>query len=106
MKKIIFSAIFMGALLEGCPPSPVPAHNTPVPTDTALCPTADQHLTQLCKADPVKNKYCCDVVAPTKKGKNFTQVCIEKQNEGLFLNPRCLAQVTSCDQIDVCTKTK
>lgn len=106
MKKIIFSLIFATALIDGCPSQPVQPHPTPEVADTALCPNADEHLTQLCQADPVKNKYCCQVVAPTKKGKNFTQFCIEKQNEGLFLNPRCLSTVTSCDQIDVCTKTK
>ena len=110
MIKNIFSFIFtasLAILAPACPPSNPPTpHTTPVVKDTAMCSDADVHITQLCNADHIKNKYCCDVVAPTKKGKSFTQFCTEKQNEGLFLNPSCLAQVTSCEQINVCTNSK
>lgn len=109
MKKLIFPTLFAITLLTvivGCPPAPVPPHPTPVVTDTFLCPDADTHMAALCQADPVKNAYCCQVDALTKKGKNYTQFCIEKQNQGIFLNPRCVSQVTSCEQIDVCTQSQ
>lgn len=105
MKKYIFSVIFSTALVINCGSTTVQSHPTPVVTDTAMCVTADQHLASLCSADSSKNAYCCLVDALTKKGKNYTQFCIEKQNEGVFLNPRCISQVTSCDQIDACTQS-
>lgn len=104
MKKFIFMSILF-CLAIGCS-QPVPPHPTPVVVDTAVCIEADQHLQQLCNADPTKNAYCCEVSAPTKKGKSFTQFCIEKQNQGVFLNPRCLSQVSSCDKIDACTQSE
>lgn len=84
----------------------VAPHPTPVVTDTSLCPVADTNLANLCKADSVKNAYCCQVDAVTKKGKSFSQVCTEKQGEGVYFNPRCISTVTSCDQIDTCTQSK
>lgn len=105
MKRIIFCAVLF-CLNTGCPQPPVGPHPTPVVTDTNMCVPAEEHLQELCKADPVKNSYCCKVAAPTKKGKTFTQFCIEKQNQGVFLNPRCLASVTSCDKINACTQSE
>jgi len=106
MKKIIFPVIFVGFLiLVGCPNNPVSPQPTPIVTDTVLCPSAEEHLQNLCKEDPSGNAYCCKIVAPTKKGKSFTQVCIELQNNGVFFNPKCIASVTSCDQIDQCTRS-
>lgn len=97
--------LMLAFLFIGCS-GPVQPHPTPIVTDTAICVDVEAHLNQMCQADPVKNDYCCQVVAPTKKGKPFTQVCIEKQNQGVFFNPRCLAAVNSCNKIDACTKSE
>lgn len=86
--------------------APTPPRPTPIVTDTSLCSSAEQHLQQMCDADKSANNYCCLVVAPTKKGKSYAQFCQDKQNEGVFLNPKCVSTVTSCDQIDACTNSK
>lgn len=110
--KILGTTLMLGsiALFNDCAPTnsePVtPPKPTPVVTDTDQCGAVEQHLNDMCKADPVKNSYCCEVVAPTKKGKSYTQFCQEKQAQGVFLNPKCVANVTSCDQIDPCTNSK
>ena len=96
--------------LHDCVPTigsdPVPPRPTPIPTDTNMCESAQQHLDQMCKADPSGNAYCCAVVASTKKGKTFTQFCQDKQNDGVALNPKCLSEVKSCGEIDSCTGSK
>lgn len=112
LKKVINSLLMISsfAVFSGCPAQtnepPTPPTPTPIVTDTDQCAPAEQHLHDLCSADPGKNNYCCRVVAPTKKGKSYTQFCQEKQNEGVFLNPKCIESVTSCDQIDACTHSQ
>lgn len=104
---LLFCVVFFAILINvGCPRNPVSPHPTPVVTDTNMCVEVETHLTQMCNANPTKNAYCCQVSAPTKKGKSYTQFCIEKQNQGVFLNPKCVSQVTSCDQIDQCTQSE
>ena len=83
------------------PPTP-----TPIVTDTDQCAPAEKHLHDLCAADATKNSYCCQIVAPTKKGKSYTQFCQEKQAQGVFLNPKCVANIVSCDKIDSCTNSQ
>lgn len=112
LNKIIIISLMTGSafLFDGCPGQagdvPTPPKPTPVVTGTDQCGAAEQNLHNLCNMDPVKNNYCCQVVAPTKKGKSYTQFCQEKQNQGIFLNPKCVSGVTSCDQIDPCTNSK
>lgn len=106
MKSFIISSILLSFVLIACAGVPIAPHPTPVVTDTAMCVDAQTHLEQLCQADSSKNAYCCKVVAPTKKGKSFTQFCIEKQNQGVFLNPRCVSKVNSCGEIDRCTQSE
>lgn len=105
MQKTIIIAFLTILTPLSCPEQGTPPTPTPVVTDTDSCKSAEQNLTNLCKANAA-NSYCCATVSPTKKGKLFTQVCQEKQAEGVFLNPKCLSTITSCDQIDSCTKSK
>jgi hypothetical protein len=111
LSKILATSLMLGsfALFNDCAPinnSPTPPHPTPVVIDTDQCGAAETNLHSLCNADPVKNSYCCQVVAPTKKGKSYTQFCQDKQLQGVFLNPKCVSSVTSCEQIDACTNSK
>lgn len=85
---------------EGCPPSqtttdPVQPRPTPVPTDTELCDRAEAHLIEL----------GCPEGQPTKRGKRFGDVCRELHDNGIFVNPKCLAEIKSCAEVDVCTNT-
>jgi hypothetical protein len=90
------------------PPSPPPAPPVPPPAPpvpTTDCEKAQARLSELCLADAKTNQYCCEVVAPTKKGKQFSQFCDEEQAKGVSVNPECLATITNCDDIDSCTKS-
>lgn len=109
-KNILISFLFLIVLVPACPNPdnlnpPQPPKPTPVPTGSEYCKLADMHLYDMCQADSNKNKYCCEVGAKTKKGKTYTEFCIEKQNQGVFLNPKCLSTITSCNQIDACTNS-
>jgi len=98
MKKILILTV----LLIGCRSDAMPPHPPPVVVDTEWCEAAEVNLKQL-KCIPSDKPY-------TKKGLTFTQFCQKKQEDGIFLNPKCLAnEVTSktgCGYIDVCTGTK
>lgn len=106
MKKNILSIIFISGLAVSCMQNSEQVLPRPIAGDSNMCPTADKHLSMLCEQDPIKNKYCCEVDSPTKKGKSFTQFCVEKQHQGVSLNPGCLSQIVSCQQIDICTNSK
>lgn len=105
MKKYIILATI---LQIGCVNESVKPHVTPVPidSDVMMCAMAEQNLQKLCDSNSTKNAYCCKVVKKTKKGKSYTQFCAEKQLEGIFLNPKCLSEIKSCDLIDKCTQSK
>lgn len=107
MKKILLLVSFLG--LSACYPQKgideISYRETPVPIDTGLCGSAEYHLTELCKADRNVNIYCCRIIEPTKNGKQFTEFCIETQNAGVALNPKCLSTVKKCEEVDVCVGT-
>lgn len=105
MKKNILTLIFAGTVIVACSGTTTQTRPAAITGDSNMCPTAEEHLTQLCKKDEIVNRYCCEVVAPTQKGKSFTQFCSEKQAQGVRLNPGCLARITSCEQVDVCTSS-
>lgn len=97
IKKLLVLAFVALAACEGCPPSqhtdPVPPRPTPVPTDTEYCDLAEGHLIAL---------HCAEG-NPTTKGKRFGDVCRELQQNGIAVNPKCLANVKTCAEVDVCT---
>lgn len=106
MKNLLSIAIAFSFLGIDCNQAYVtPPKPTPVVVDTDLCQTAEAHLKSLCDSNPTNNLYCCQVVTPTKKGKSYAEFCREKQEQGLFLNPKCVSEVISCDQVDVCTNS-
>jgi hypothetical protein len=101
MMKKRLAAVMLVALVacDACPPSPPPdpvrPTPTPVPTDTEYCDLAENHLTEL----------NCVEGQPTKKGVHFGAVCRELQSRGVFINPKCLTEIKSCAEVDVCTRT-
>ncbi len=74
-------------------PNPVPPRPTPVVVDVDLCDSAEAHLIAL----------GCPEGQPTKRGLRFGDVCRELSAAGIFPNPKCLANVKSCVEVDVCT---
>lgn len=107
IKSIYFSIIII--FLLGCQQTnkslPYDYRETPKPIETEFCDSAEQHLLLLCREDPQKNSYCCQVVSPTKKGKAFKQFCEETQDAGIALNPKCLSKINDCGLIDKCVGT-
>ena len=85
-------------ILSACGSESVMPHKTPEVKDTEKCEAAEQHLKEL-TCIPTDKPY-------TKRGKSFTQFCQETQNAGVFINPVCLSEVKSCDEVDCCTNSK
>ena len=87
--------------LLGCHPDrEAPSPNPPRPPDTEMCPQMCAHLREL-KCEEGSDYYDSDLPGP--KGKpNATceHFCKTQQDKGAFVNPRCVAQVPSCPQIE------
>lgn len=102
MKRLILSILFISGVFVACAPynggATLPLstpHSTPEVQDTNLCSAAELNL----------KKYSCipNDKPYTAKGKSFTQFCQETQNNGIFLNPKCLSELTDCGVISSCT---
>ncbi len=97
--KIKYHLMAVVLALNSCHPTPsadpVAPHPTPVPTDVEMCDAAEVHLIAL----------GCPEGQPTKRGTRFADICRELSAAGIFPNPRCLANVKSCSEVDVCTGT-
>lgn len=92
----LLSLLLLGFDCNPAPPTPVRPQPTPVVTDSDWCEKAQENLLRL----------QCAEGEPTKKGKSFAEFCRETQENGIFLNPRCLAGIDRCQMIASCTPTK
>ncbi len=97
-----FNLIFLITLVPSCPNNDfVPPKPPPAVTDTEFCGPAEDNLKKL-GCIPSDKPY-------TKKGLSFKEFCEKKQDDGVFLNPKCLAnevtEKTGCSYVDVCTGT-
>jgi len=99
MKKFALSFVVLMSPEIACGPSqntpPPPPAPTPVVTDTQFCDAAEANLIKL----------GCPEGKPTKRGTRFSDVCRDLHENGIFVNPRCLATISSCSVVDVCTRT-
>jgi hypothetical protein len=100
LRRVLFLMFLALTACEGCPPmgptpDPVQPRPTPIPTDTEWCDLAENKLTEL----------NCIESQPTKKGVHFGALCKELQSKGIFVNPKCLAEIKTCAEVDVCTGT-
>jgi nitrous oxide reductase accessory protein NosL len=96
-KLALFLAVLV-TLFVACTPKQdtiPPPRPTPVVTDTEFCDAAEANLIKL----------GCPEGKPTKRGKRFGDVCRELHENGIFVNPRCLATISLCASVDVCTGT-
>ncbi len=98
--RLLVIALTLASACTACPPAgqpvdPVPPRPTPIPTDVEMCDLAEKHLLEL----------GCPEGRPTKRGTPFSMVCRELSAAGIFANPKCLANVRSCAEVDVCTGT-
>lgn len=103
MKIRILAALAVVALLVGCPPPKDPVVPPPTPPpDTDWCGTMCDHLKMLgCEeGEPVYNN---DKPGPVDvPNQSCEEWCTELQDPDhlYFINPRCVSEVTSCDQIE------
>jgi hypothetical protein len=61
-----------------------------VVNDSLYCAPAEENLKRL----------GCPEGQPTKKGKTFTEVCQNASNNFIWFNPKCLASINSCSEIE------
>lgn len=100
MKRLLLPALLL-VLLLGCPPSSDPVTPSPLPPpDTDLCGQMCAHLKKLgCEeGEPVYNN---DLPGPEgKPNQSCADNCKELQDKGFFVNPRCVARVEKCEDIE------
>lgn len=105
MRKVFIFTLLLSFLLVACPNTSESRRPPPL-NDTDYCLSAQQHLEELCQQNTEINKYCCKVVEPTKKQKDFKTFCKETMSKGINLNPKCISEVKKCEEIDVCTNSR
>jgi len=97
MKKLLPILILL--VLTGCPSYvPQPVGPTPVPRDTDACGEAGKNIEALQCLDPRG-----DPMWTNRNGEKFEETCRKLQEEGgIFLDPKCIASATTCEQITAC----
>lgn len=98
MKYLALLALILLAL--GCPPKDpvVPPPNPPVDTD--LCGEMCEHLKTL-GCEEGEDVYNNDIPGPVDEpNQSCEDWCAEMQDKGVFINPRCVSKVESCDEIE------
>lgn len=80
-------AIFL-LTASSCPPTPTPHP----PEDTDKCPAACERLREL----------GCPEGEPLEDGTTCEDFCIQTQDEGHALNPTCVMEIDSCEEIESC----
>lgn len=89
--------VIVGAVMFSsvhCQSAYSPPHPTPLVTDTDFCDAAQANLLKL----------NCDLGKPTAKGLSFADFCRQTQNNGIEIEPKCLAGITDCESANLCTK--
>jgi hypothetical protein len=79
---------------------PIPPPNPP--PDTNLCERMCNHLASpSLNCDEGKPVYNSDLPGPVDiPNQSCKDWCIEMQDKGVFINPRCVALVTTCGDIE------
>lgn len=94
MKQLItaFAILFLASISLGatCKPAPTPVE----PKDTADCPAACEKLREL----------GCPEGQPLEDGTTCEVFCKNTQESGHALRPSCVMGITSCDQVNDCSK--
>ena len=104
MKIQIAAILFPAVLLIGCPhplqDPEVPPPNPPVDTDwcKAMC---DNIGPKGLSCDEGKPVYNSDKPGPKDvPNQSCEEWCVELQDKGFFINPRCMSVVPTCDDIE------
>lgn len=94
--------LLLALALPGCPPvDPVSPSPNP-PPDTDLCDKMCEHIgPNGLKCEEGQPVYNNDLPGPANvPNQSCAENCRELQTKGLFVNPRCVATVPSCDKIE------
>jgi len=107
--------LFISMFIPGCPQTTRITPQPPVVTDQAMCPLACEHIgptgLKCEEGNPIDMKKACNDTADCMKGAecfakkcivSCTQFCIDTENVGVWLDPGCVAGVTSCNEIETC----
>lgn len=94
-------------LLTACPASnPAPTPRVVPAADSDLLGAMCQHLKAL-KCEEGNDVYDSDVPGPKDVPNTTCEAAYRKmQDNGVWLNPKCVLKVTSCDQIEEARKHK
>lgn len=110
MKIQLAAFILPATLLIGCPPPQkdpaIPPPNPPVDTDWCeeMCnhigPTSEDFPKALA-CEEGEDVYNSDIEGPKDVPNQTCEVwCVEMQDKGVFVNPRCVSTVPNCDVIE------
>ena len=96
-RALAFLALSSLAIV-GCPRDIIPPPNPPVDTD--WCSKMCQHL-QTLKCEEGEMVYNNDLPGPVDvPNQTCADNCVELQEKGFFVNPRCVTTVKACDEIE------
>lgn len=100
--KSLFVLAVVAAVVAACrPDKPVAAGPWPIkPPDTSECKAMCDHL-KAKNCEEGQDVYNSDLPGPKNvPNQTCADWCEEMQNRGLYLNPRCVKTVPSCDLIE------
>lgn len=104
MRAIPF--VFAALVLTSCPgPAPVPPLPGPQP-DSSYCAQMCDHIgpngLKCQEGNPI---YDSDLPGPAGvPNESCTDFCTKQQGNGVFINPKCVAQVAACADIESARK--
>jgi hypothetical protein len=108
--RLFLASVFLFVACGNCDPSP----NPPIVTDQDMCPLACDKLNELGCEDgmPIDMlEQCVDGGCPAPEecidGGCFTKCvdfCVITENQGVWLQPKCIASITECSQVELCTQ--
>ena len=101
MRPFAFAVAVLSLVVgAGCPhvDPPIPPPNPPIDTD--WCAQMCTHL-QTLKCEEGEKVYNNDLPGPAGvPNQTCAENCVELQDKGFFVNPRCVATVRTCDEIE------
>lgn len=99
MKKLIAALAFSVA---ACPIPPIPVPG-PQP-DSSYCAAMCAHIgptgLNCPEGMPVYDNSLPSDAGPGVPNESCTQFCTKQQSVGVWINPKCVSQVTACSQIE------
>lgn len=94
-----YTVLVLGLVLTGCPMAPE-SPEPPTPPDTNLCGKMCDHLAKL-GCEEGQSVYDIDTPGPPDvPNVTCAAFCERLQKNGVFVNPKCVLDVKSCEEIE------